>query len=140
MDCIFSFVGSLYSMTEPFYLVLIVVLRIARLFLVFFLHKSRGKEMLKQLSKPHFLWSSKIAGFFSAATQQGRKGRGAIFKLRKKTMPLRVVLEHTYYMKNPRDQLFRFQNKYFVLRILSRSRHNFVLIYFFVNKYLLLFA
>ena len=46
-------------------------------------------------------------------------------------------LEHTYYMKNPRNQLFRFQNKYFALRILSRSRHNFVLINFFVNKYLL---
>ena len=35
----------------------------------------------------------------------------------------------------PRDQLFQNQNKYFALRILSQSRHNFVLIYFFVNKY-----
>ena len=45
-------------------------------------------------------------------------------------MNLSYSLEHTYYMKNPRDQLFRFQNKYFALRILCRSRHNFVLIYF----------
>ena len=35
----------------------------------------------------------------------------------------------------PRDQLFRNQNKYFALPILSQSRHKFVLIYFFVNKY-----
>ena len=36
----------------------------------------------------------------------------------------------------PRDQLFRNQNKYFVLRMLSRSRHNSVLIYFFTaSKY-----
>ena len=32
----------------------------------------------------------------------------------------------------PRNQLFRNQNKYFALQILSQSRHNFVLIYFFV--------
>ena len=37
----------------------------------------------------------------------------------------------------PRDQLFRSQNKYFALRILSRSRHNLVVIYFFVDKYIL---
>ena len=30
----------------------------------------------------------------------------------------------------PRDQLFRNQSKYFSLRILTQSRHNFVLIYF----------
>ena len=44
-------------------------------------------------------------------------------------------LQCTYYKNDPRDQLFRNQDKYFALRILSRSRHNFVLIYFFVNKY-----
>ena len=51
-----------------------------------------------------------------------------------------IKSKRTYYRNDPRDQLFRNQNKYFALRILSRSRHNFVLIYFFVNKYLLLFA
>ena len=34
-----------------------------------------------------------------------------------------------------RDQLFRDQNKYFALRTLSQCRHNFVLIYFLVKKY-----
>ena len=48
-------------------------------------------------------------------------------------------LKRTYYKNDPRDQLFRNQNKYFALRILSRSRHTFVLIYFFINKYLYCF-
>ena len=45
------------------------------------------------------------------------------------------ILKRTFYRNDPRDQLFRNQNKCFALRILTRSRHNFVLIYFFVNKY-----
>ena len=45
------------------------------------------------------------------------------------------MLKRTYYRTDPRDQLFRNQNKYFALRKLSRTLHNFVLIYFFVNKY-----
>jgi len=49
------------------------------------------------------------------------------------------IPKRTYYRNDPRDQLFRNQNKYFALRILRRSRHNFVLIYFFVNKYVYCF-
>ena len=40
-------------------------------------------------------------------------------------------LNRTYDRNDPRHQLFRNQNKYFALRILSWSRHNFDLIYFF---------
>ena len=50
-----------------------------------------------------------------------------------------IWLKRTYYRNDPRDQLFRNHNKYFALRILSRSRHNSVLIYFFVNKYVYFF-
>ena len=51
------------------------------------------------------------------------------------------ILKRTHYRNDPRDQLFRNQNKYFAFRILSRSRHDFVLIYFFLNKYIpILFA
>ena len=39
-----------------------------------------------------------------------------------------IFLKRTYYRNDPRGQLFQNQNKYFALRILSRSRHNFVLI------------
>ena len=35
----------------------------------------------------------------------------------------------------PRDPKFQTQNKYFAFRLLSQSTHNFVFIYFFVNKY-----
>ena len=45
------------------------------------------------------------------------------------------ALKRIYYRNDPRDQLFWNQNKYFALRILSQSTHNFVFIYFFVNKY-----
>ena len=47
-----------------------------------------------------------------------------------------IKLKRTYDRNDRRDQLFRNQNEYFVLRILSQSKHNFVLIKFFVNKYL----
>ena len=43
-------------------------------------------------------------------------------------------LKCTYDRNDPWNQLFRNQNKYFALRILSRSRNNFVLIYFFVIR------
>ena len=44
-------------------------------------------------------------------------------------------LKRTYYRTDPRVQLFWNQNKYMALRILSQSRHNFVLIYFSIKKY-----
>ena len=35
----------------------------------------RGKEILEQLSKPRYFTEFKSRALFSAATQQGRKGR-----------------------------------------------------------------
>ena len=63
-----------------------------------------------------------------------------IFPVQAGCFPKSEYVKRTYYRNNPKDQLFRNQNKYFALRILSRSRHtNFVLIYFFVNKYVYCF-
>ena len=44
---------------------------------------------------------------------------------------IKFYLKLTYYRNDPREQLFRNQNKYFALPISSRSRHNFVLDLFF---------
>ena len=48
---------------------------------------------------------------------------------------LQTLLKRTYDKEFPRDQLFHNQNKYFVLRILTRSKDSFVLINYFVNNY-----
>ena len=37
--------------------------------------RARGKKILEQLSRPRFFTEFEIRGPFSAATQQGRKGR-----------------------------------------------------------------
>ena len=50
----------------------------------------RGKNILEQLSKPRIFTEFENRRLFSAATQQGRKGRD--FKLRKKSVAFRVVL------------------------------------------------
>ena len=44
-----------------------------------------------------------------------------------------VLLERTYQMNISKRPDISGQNKYFELRILTRSQHNFVLIYLFVN-------
>ena len=76
--------------------------------------------------------TSRLPQQMQVLTNRGRGGR-----VKRDFIILFVCnwLKRTYYRNDPRDQLFWNQNKYFALRILSRSRHNFVLIYFFVNKY-----
>ena len=50
----------------------------------------RGKEISEQLSKPCFLRSLKIAGF--SPLLRSKEEKGAIFKIRKKYVALRVEL------------------------------------------------
>ena len=44
-----------------------------------------------------------------------------------------VQLERTYQMNDSKRPAISGQNKYFELRIMTRSQYNFVLIYLFVN-------
>ena len=63
------------------------------------------------------------------------KARSSQTFIHRLMLTLTLILKRTYYMNDPRDQLFRNQNKYFAIQILRRSRQNFVLVCFFVNKY-----
>ena len=56
----------------------------------------------------------------------------------KKLIQNEIRLERTYHRNISKRPAISGQNKYFELRILTRSQHNLVLIYLFVNKYIAL--